>query len=175
MKFTSPLDNVRVASPCRADWNAMIGTDRVRFCQLCNLNVYNLSRMTRDEAEGLIATTEGRLCVRFYRRADGSIITSNCPVGLAAVRHRVSVMSRAIIASVVTFVSGVGFAQNISRFVQPAIQGGLVPPVIEPNNPREPEGVTGTLALSKPESFSVASGIVLSYLDKKDDPRSTTN
>ncbi len=53
----------------------MIGGDRVRFCGQCQLNVYNLSAMSRYEAESLIARTEGRLCVRFFRRKDGSILT----------------------------------------------------------------------------------------------------
>jgi len=79
-RFTNPLARVRVASPCKADWDEMIGTDRVRFCGQCSLNVYNLSAMTRDEAESVIAANEGKLCVRFYRRKDGSILTQDCPV-----------------------------------------------------------------------------------------------
>ena len=79
-----PLENVRVAAPCSADWEQMRGDERARFCGQCQLNVYNLSGMTRQEAERLIASREGRLCVRFYRRADGTILTKNCPVGLAA-------------------------------------------------------------------------------------------
>src|SRR5262249_37545981 len=63
--------------------------NRVRFCSLCNLNVYNLSGMSRNEAETLITKTEGRLCVRYYRRADGSILTQNCPVGLKVIKRRV--------------------------------------------------------------------------------------
>ena len=73
-RFKNPLDHVQVAAPCKADWNQMIGSERMRFCGECNLNVYNLSGMTRSEAESLIARNEGRLCVRFYRRGDGSTI-----------------------------------------------------------------------------------------------------
>jgi len=50
-KFTNPLDNVRVASRCSADWNEMYGSERKCFCADCKLNVYNLSDMTRDQAE----------------------------------------------------------------------------------------------------------------------------
>jgi hypothetical protein len=60
------------------------------------LNVYNLSGMTRFEAESLIAQNEGRLCVRFYRRRDGSIITKDCPVGLRAIQRRVSYLAKAL-------------------------------------------------------------------------------
>jgi hypothetical protein len=75
------LDNVRIASPCSADWDDMSGDARVRFCGRCEKNVYNLSAMTRAAAEALISEKEGRLCVRFYQRADGTMLTADCPVG----------------------------------------------------------------------------------------------
>src|SRR6185436_5457223 len=112
-RFTNRLDHVRVAAPCKADWDQMIGTDRVRFCGQCSLNVYNLSAMTRDEAESLIARNEGRLCVRFYRRGDGSIITQDCPVGLRAIQRRVSYLAKAIIAAAFTFLTSVGLQSLI--------------------------------------------------------------
>lgn len=89
-KYTNPLNKLKVASPCSADWNEMAGDERKRFCGQCNLNVYNLSGMTRDEAENLLITSEGRLCIRFYRRADGTILTEDCPVGWAKVKQRIS-------------------------------------------------------------------------------------
>ena len=46
-KFSNPLDNVRVASPCPANWNEMIGDERKKYCSECKLNVYNLLRRTR--------------------------------------------------------------------------------------------------------------------------------
>lgn len=82
-----PLENVRVASPCRADWNKMEGDDRVRHCQTCAKNVYNLSGMNKVEAEKVLQENEGNLCVRFYQRADGTVINDNCPVGLKIVRR----------------------------------------------------------------------------------------
>src|SRR2546430_11581186 len=94
-RFKHPLNHVEVAAPCKADWDQMIGSEQMRFCGQCNLNVYNLSGMTRDEAESLIARNEGRLCVRFYRRTDGSIITRDCPVGLRAIPDRVSYWTKA--------------------------------------------------------------------------------
>jgi hypothetical protein len=77
------LDRVRVASPCKADWNEMLGDDRVRFCQGCEKNVYNLSSVAREDAEALLRARLGDdLCVRFYQRADGTILTADCPVGV---------------------------------------------------------------------------------------------
>ncbi|MGZ8843239.1 MAG: hypothetical protein ACXW18_06225 [Pyrinomonadaceae bacterium] len=109
VRFTYPLNKVKVAAPCKSEWEKMIGSHRVRFCGQCNLNVYNLSEMTRAQAESLIAANEGRLCVRFYRRRDGSIITRDCPVGLQAIKRRVSYALKAVAAATFTFLTAIGF------------------------------------------------------------------
>ena len=98
------LPNIRVASPCRADWNQMTGDDRVRACAACNKNVYNLSSMTRDEAEALIVAKEGRLCVRYFQRQDGTILLKDCAVGVKQKRKR-----RLIAAGAAALLGGGGF------------------------------------------------------------------
>ncbi len=76
------LENLSVAAPCNADWDAMKGDDRVRFCGSCQKNVYNLSALSRVDAEHLIAKHEGPPpCIRLYKRRDGTVITNDCPVG----------------------------------------------------------------------------------------------
>lgn len=107
-RHTDPLSRVKVASPCPADWESMAGNDRRRFCGQCQLNVYNLSGMTKREAEELLNQTEGRLCVRFYRRADGTILTQDCPVGLRAMKRRLSRIATATLSTVLGFFSGLG-------------------------------------------------------------------
>ena len=64
----------------------MVGDDKSRYCSHCHLNVYNLSAMTERQAEKLIIAKEGKLCAMIYRRADGTILTRDCPVGLRAMR-----------------------------------------------------------------------------------------
>jgi hypothetical protein len=109
-KLSSPLDHLKIAAPCSADWDQMFSFEgeRVRFCSQCNLNVYNLSDMSRQEADALIIKTEGRLCVRFYRKADGSILTQNCPVGLKAIRRRVAWVAKVVLGMVLSLASGLG-------------------------------------------------------------------
>jgi hypothetical protein len=104
---TNPLDNIRIASPCGADWGKMYGSERKRFCAECKLNVYNISEMTREEAENLIIRSEGRLCLRIFRRMDGTVLTQNCPVGWARVKRRLSRMRTAVFGIVGGFVAGV--------------------------------------------------------------------
>jgi hypothetical protein len=82
------LDNIRVAAPCSASWDKMIGDARVRACADCNKSVYNLSDMTRDQAEAVILEHEGRLCVRYFERADGTILLKDCEVGVKRRRRR---------------------------------------------------------------------------------------
>src|SRR5437763_1363700 len=83
---TPPLQ-IQIASPCTASWDAMKGDDKVRFCTDCRLHVYNLSAMGRREAEEVVRGHEGRLCVRFFQRPDGTVLTQDCPRGLAAVQR----------------------------------------------------------------------------------------
>lgn len=85
------LDSIRVAAPCPVSWADMTGDDRVRQCSTCRQSVYDLSAMTRPDAESLIRRTEGRLCVRYFRGADGTVMTRDCPVGREkALRWRVA-------------------------------------------------------------------------------------
>jgi uncharacterized protein YhaN len=82
------LDHIRIAAPCKAGWENMVGDDKVRFCGLCEKNVYNLSELTRAEAEALILEKEGDLCGRYYQRKDGTILTRDCSVGVRQRRKR---------------------------------------------------------------------------------------
>ncbi len=82
------LEDIRIASPCKASWDDMTGDERVRFCGQCAKNVYNLSAMPREEAELLLQQKEGNVCVRLYRRADGTVMTADCPVGVRRKRRR---------------------------------------------------------------------------------------
>ncbi len=120
------LNDIRVASPCPPAWEDMTGDDRVRFCAECKLNVYNLSAMGRDEAEELVRDREERLCVRFYQRDDGTVLTRDCPVGLRAIGRAARARLAALASLVFVFLLGCGR----SRADQiPPLQGDVyVPP-----------------------------------------------
>jgi hypothetical protein len=127
-QFTDPLSHVRVSAPCRADWERMRGNERVRFCGECSMNVYNLSNMSKKDAEALITGAEGRLCVRYYHRRDGTILTNNCPVGLQALRRRVSGISRAVVSSVLSFLAGMAVLaglQGVQNSLNTTTEAGI--------------------------------------------------
>ena len=124
-KFNNPLDNIRIASPCSANWEEMFGDERKRFCAECKLNVYNLSDMTRRDAENLLIASEGRLCVRYYRRADGTVLDRECPVGWQAVKRRVSRVATAAFSMIAGLFAGVFAFSWLQEQSTPAIQGGV--------------------------------------------------
>ena len=91
MPVTIRLNDIQIATPCRADWNKMQVQDKtgaVRHCQSCQKNVYNLSMMSRADALALVQQHEGEMCVRLARRTDGTLITNDCPVGIQSKARR---------------------------------------------------------------------------------------
>jgi ankyrin repeat protein len=101
------LNNVTIPTPCSADWNSMIGNDQVRFCEHCNLDVHNLSRMTRSQAQRLVARANGRLCVRYHHDAAGRPLT--LPVGqkLHRIGRRVSRLAAGAFTATLSVTSAV--------------------------------------------------------------------
>lgn len=104
-KAHDPIGSLRIAVPCQASWKEMAGDERVRHCTLCSLNVYNFAEMTRDEVRELLVRTEGRVCARLYRRADGTVLTRDCPTGLRALRRRASRVAAALITALLSLPS----------------------------------------------------------------------
>jgi len=101
MPATLSLDVIEIANPCPADWEAMHGDSRVRFCDHCQLNVYNLSAMTRPQAERLLKEKEGHLCVRLYKRLDGTVITQDCGWSVKRAAKRMSRLAALACAAVI--------------------------------------------------------------------------
>ncbi|HEV7644757.1 MAG TPA: carboxypeptidase-like regulatory domain-containing protein [Pyrinomonadaceae bacterium] len=104
------INDLKVAKPCPVGWENMSGDDRTRFCSLCELNVYNISEMTAAEVRSLIGKSGGRVCGRIYKRADGTVLTRDCPVGLSKYRKRVAKYSGAVLGAILGLFSA-GFAQ----------------------------------------------------------------
>jgi hypothetical protein len=103
----------------------MRGDALSRFCSHCSKHVYDISQLTRSAAETLILEKEGRLCVRYYRRSDGRIMTQDC---VAKSRFRKPAVFSAIVAFLVMvtllifrFVAGPGDhgQPNFLRRVEP--------------------------------------------------------
>jgi hypothetical protein len=141
---TIPLDTIQVASPCDAAWDDMAGTERMRFCHLCRKTVYNLSAMTREQAERLIRQKEGRACVRLYRRRDGTVLTSDCPVSLRAARRRLALWAGGIAAGLLTVVAWGGALVGLKIVHQSGQRGNV--PILNLFEPDPPDCIMGDIA-----------------------------
>jgi hypothetical protein len=118
------LESLRVASPCPARWEEMIGDERMRFCGTCAKNVYDLSAMTREEAEAFVERHGGQgVCVTFRRRRDGKVLTSDCPVGARRRRFGLGVVALAVTGAAASFGSARAPGPNVCDLPAPHARG----------------------------------------------------
>jgi hypothetical protein len=94
------LDRLYIAAPCPAKWDEMQGDDRVRMCAACSKNVYNISDMSKRDAEEFLQSKSTNVCMQFYRRSDGTILTDDCPLALRKLRNALRTGLRAAAAIV---------------------------------------------------------------------------
>lgn len=114
------LEKLKIASPCKQRWEDMVGDERVRVCAGCERPVFNLSAMTMEDAEAVLATRGLTPCVRFYKRADGTVMTSDCPAGKRPGRTALAVAAGAFAAA------GAGFF-GVSKLTETSCK----PPALE--------------------------------------------
>ncbi|HEY9759288.1 MAG TPA: hypothetical protein V6C97_29285 [Oculatellaceae cyanobacterium] len=120
-----PFAEYFIAAPCEAEWKDMQGTDRFRTCERCKCTVYDVKRMSLEDAKSLMFTREGKTPETFYKRTDGTFLTQNCPIGLRNRKIMQQVWIGAILAvlAVVTLVF-VAFIRGHAEFA--AENRGLV-------------------------------------------------
>jgi hypothetical protein len=159
MKIDS-LNDLRIASPCNVPWENMIGTDRVRHCGQCSLNVFDISQLSSREALDLVTSTEGRLCLRLHRRHDGTVITRDCPVGLRALRRRVTRRAGAVLTALLSFSSAL-FAQG-----QPDDKRSCTNlKVIKIEGPQVPDQKSSLTGVLRTADGSVGKGTTISLIN----------
>jgi hypothetical protein len=137
------LSNISVASPCKADWNSMSGNDQVRFCQHCNLNVHHLSMMSRNQAERLVASANGRLCIRYVRDPGGRFL----PLPVKQKLHRIGRRASRIAAGIFTATISISSASAQSPSSGSRLRDVQVPSASEPVKSWESGNtIAGTIA-----------------------------
>jgi hypothetical protein len=129
----------------------MRGDERRRYCKLCKLNVYNLSNMTRDEAESFLINSEGRVCLRVFRRADGSVITKDCPVGWQKLKRKVSRTAAAAFALVAGFFGGVLALESLQSLRRFTNYDKVPEPFFESKDDRVSFGITDGILENLPQ------------------------
>ncbi len=109
---TAILDNVYLASPCSMSWDAMTGDERKRACSGCGKNVFNLSDMTKSEAEKFLVDNGTSQCAIFFRRDDGSIMTDDCPRALRKIRNQCKLVVKVAVGLIAFLVALPAHAQK---------------------------------------------------------------
>ncbi|MBX3233704.1 MAG: hypothetical protein KIT84_21395 [Labilithrix sp.] len=134
-----PVVNALIAAPCDVPWESMIGDDKRRHCGECRRDVHNLSAMTKAEMDAFLAAMapgpDGHLpCISLFQRADGTVLTADCPVGLSRRRRR-ALLTATLGAGMVALAAASALATLWLR-PAPALQADEVerplPAVLEP-------------------------------------------
>src|SRR5215467_10243604 len=111
MSAKDPSRQLRIASPCNVEWDAMIGNDRVRFCDHCQLSVHNVDLASPKQIRRLIARSEGRLCVS-YTQSVPRIPPS--PI-LHKIRRRTSALAAGAFSATLGISSALAATPNLNR------------------------------------------------------------
>lgn len=149
---SGPPVRVRIIKPCAADWDSMVGNDRVRFCAHCNLNVRDLSAMSGAEARRLLRKLEGRLCVRHLRPPE-TPTRAPAPPRLHQITRRASKVAAGAFGAVLTLCAGAAAQTNTRAGAEPQY-------AFEPAR-REGAALTGTVFDA--HGAAVAGAKVLAY------------
>jgi hypothetical protein len=134
----------------------MTGDDRVRFCGQCEKHVYNLSGMTRADAERLVRESTGEICVRLYQRTDGTVLTADCPVGVKRVRRR-KVAAAALSGGLLA--AGALLANEAAVDAQPVPLARTMPEVTAPTIAPEP-------VITAPEPGRYTAGLMMPFRNR---------
>lgn len=141
--------DLRIASPCPMSWERMPGSESVRYCSTCRLNVYNLVVMSREEVAGLVRNTGGRLCARLYMKGDGTAMLQDCPQGSARrkLRRALTLVGVLVLGSLGWLLRIAGdqdrtvhpkWVRDVLEWVDPKPRGGRIVMGAPPPRPAPP-------------------------------------
>ena len=145
----------------------MTGDERARFCGSCHKNVYDISQMTRAQAQQLIAEKEGDLCLRLHRRPDGTVITSDCPVGITATPRPLWWGAVAALALLSSGLAGCAASGEVAQIATPA----TVAPVVSLANRKVEMQQTAPIIVETPAmKFDNAAPVTFSNRPDSNEP-----
>ena len=72
------LEDIQFKTECSVPWDDMSGDDTSRFCGKCDKQVFNITAMSREEAEKLMMDSAGEACIGLHKRPDGTVTTADC-------------------------------------------------------------------------------------------------
>ena len=117
------LSNLVINTPCPMDWDRMDGDERRRFCSRCEKHVFNLAEMTEQEVLQLIGDGDRAVCARIFRRPDGTVVTSQCPIpGTKATGRRCQFSIATLVTLLTSSAALFASAPWIGKQIDPIIQ-----------------------------------------------------
>jgi ankyrin repeat protein len=148
----------------------MSGNDQVRFCEHCQLQVTNLSTMTRHKAMRLVARSQGRLCVRYIKKPDGGVLTRG-PEQLYRIGRRASRLAAGAMTATLGLTAAAGQTRSGSAYQPQPAQ--ISSPKSEPEAGATLSGVItdpigALVAGAKVKLVSKDSHIAFSYMTSDD-------
>jgi hypothetical protein len=103
-KPSCPIVKFRKTSGCPVSWDELsggsTGLTRVRYCDHCQLHIYDLDGLEESEAEELVVQREGQSIVNYYRRRDKKFQVKDCRFGAKERFVRRAGIAAAVIAVV---------------------------------------------------------------------------
>ncbi len=105
---------LRIPSPCDAAWESMIGNDRVRFCDHCQLTVHNIDFASPKQIKRLIARSKGRLCVNYIELAP-----QKPPPMLYKIGRRTSMIAAGAFSATLSISTAVAATPGLKRLALP--------------------------------------------------------
>ena len=148
------INRIEIPIPCTESWDAMRGDHAVRHCGACKQSVYNLASFTQAEAVALLTARSGRVCLRIFRRPDGTVLTSDCRERLRAARKRgVFVFAGVLVLVLWAQLCAQVFGwMSLRRLMgEPGPVMGEAPPITEVAPPRDPLVRTRGLIVPAPD------------------------
>lgn len=139
MSNEKSLRHVTVPSPCLADWDQMTGNDQIRFCEHCSLHVHHLSKLTYSRAARLVERSQGRLCVRYYRGAEGAPLTKPAANTLHKIGRRVSRLAAG------AFSASMSLSAAVAQGQSPVQSISALSSSTKPDTPSLAASITGTI------------------------------
>jgi hypothetical protein len=120
------LIQLRIASPCSVEWDAMIGNDRVRFCEHCRLSVHHVDSLNRKQLRRLIARSHGRVCVNYTR--------PNIHANTSPILHKIGRRTSALAAGAFSATLGISAATAATQpnFRRPSFADPVVATAVFP-------------------------------------------
>ena len=158
MSTNKSLRSITVTSPCLADWDQMTGNDQIRFCEHCNLKVHNISELSYSQAARLVARSQGRLCVRYYRDSQGAALTKQATPKLHQIGRRASRLAAGAFSATLSLATAA--AQTSANFQSNSAYSSQA----QPDKPVFASTIVGTI---KDPNGAVIAGATISILNRE--------